>query len=333
MKSNDSEKTFFSPTNLTDETLFQLCKKYGTQAKLWRQKFIGLLPEVHKRKLYERKGFYSIFEFAAKLAGLSQEQVRRVLNIEQRLEQTPELQKLLTSGEISMNKLARVVSIATPENEQILVNQIRILSKNALETLVRDEKTFKLQEENLENSKGKNGLQKGLFDDKSVPGHNFQFNFTKETLATRPILTIDQDVQEKLLKLQEKGININQLLRELLNKHESEIEQVKQELAQEIEVNQHNKKELKEANNRLKIQKPPKPSRYIPIKIKKIIQLEHGTKCSISTCHKPAEIIHHTQRFALSQNHNPNFLAQMCKQHHEIAHSIDLKVQQKRWRP
>ncbi|MBI5753601.1 hypothetical protein HZA40_00465, partial [Candidatus Peregrinibacteria bacterium] len=70
--------------NLTDQNLYQLCKNYGQQALHWRQKFIGLLPEVNRRKLYEKKGFGSIFEFAKKLAGLSEEQVKLTLNLEKR---------------------------------------------------------------------------------------------------------------------------------------------------------------------------------------------------------------------------------------------------------
>lgn len=58
---------------LSDENLYKLCQQYGEQARVWRQKFAGLLPEVHRRKLYEKKGFSSIFEFAAKLAGMSEE--------------------------------------------------------------------------------------------------------------------------------------------------------------------------------------------------------------------------------------------------------------------
>ena len=106
--------------NMTDEKLFSLCKYYGEQARLWRQKFCGLLPEVNRRKLYEKKGFGSIFEFAKKLAGLSEEQVRLTLNIEKRLEEMPKLKELLTTGTVSVNKLARIVSIAAPENEDFL---------------------------------------------------------------------------------------------------------------------------------------------------------------------------------------------------------------------
>ncbi len=58
--------------NLTDEKLYELCKMYGARALEWRRKFIGLLPEVERRKLYRKKGFASVFEFAAKLAGVSQ---------------------------------------------------------------------------------------------------------------------------------------------------------------------------------------------------------------------------------------------------------------------
>ena len=48
---------------MTDEKLYELAKMYGRNALVWRQKFMGLLPEVEKRKLYERKNFGSIFEF------------------------------------------------------------------------------------------------------------------------------------------------------------------------------------------------------------------------------------------------------------------------------
>lgn len=65
-------------TQLTDQELYRKAKLYGKNALLWRRKFMGLLPEVERRRLYEKKGFGSVFEFSFKLAGLSEEQVRRV---------------------------------------------------------------------------------------------------------------------------------------------------------------------------------------------------------------------------------------------------------------
>lgn len=168
---------------ISDNELYVLCKKYGTAALIWRRKFIALLPEVYKRKLYEKKGFSSIFEFAAKLGGISEEQVRLTLNIERRVEDKPLLKELFNNGTVSINKLARVISVVNKENEHLWAQQIQ-----------------------------------------------------------------------------------------------------------------------------------------------NILKQEFGTKCSVPICNKPAEEIHHTNRFALSRSHNPYFLAPLCKEHHQIAHSIDTKV-------
>ncbi|MEK7523798.1 MAG: hypothetical protein AAB588_02085 [Patescibacteria group bacterium] len=124
--------------NLSDEKLFTLCQQYGEQARKWRQKFAGLLPEVNRRRLYEKKGFSSIFEFAAKLAGMSHKQVQLVLHLEERFETLPVLQNLLVTGEVSMNKLTKVASIATQENEELLGEQVKLLSTRAVETFARD---------------------------------------------------------------------------------------------------------------------------------------------------------------------------------------------------
>ena len=101
---------------MTDEKLYELAKLYGRNALVWRQKFMGLLPEVERRKLYARKGCGSIFEFAYKLAGLSEQQVRTALNLEKRFESLPALKALLVEGEVSVSKLVRVASIATATN-------------------------------------------------------------------------------------------------------------------------------------------------------------------------------------------------------------------------
>ena len=120
-----------SNQKLSDLELFHLCKKYGSQVLEARRKFAGLLPEVYSRRLYEKKGFSSVYEFAAKLAGMSHEQVQRVLQIEKRLEDKPDLKKVLVCGEVSVNKLARVVSIATVDNQQELAEKAVSLKPTA----------------------------------------------------------------------------------------------------------------------------------------------------------------------------------------------------------
>lgn len=265
---------------LTNEKLYALCRKYGTQARLWRQKFIGLLPEVNRRRLHEKKGFSSIFEFAAKLCGLSVEQVRLALNLEKRFADKPILKKMLENGEVSINKLTRIISIATLENEEELAEKVKILPISALNTLVRDEK------------RNENGLAQGLY----VQTQQQQFR-------------IADDVAEELNELHAKGIDVNELLRTMLQQRREKIAQTKEKIAEEIKTEQ---------------------SRYIPARIKKIIREEHGEKCSIATCQKPSKEVHHTQRFSLSKTHDPKFLAPLCHDHHVIAHSIDLNYHKAR---
>lgn len=242
-----------------------MAKRYGENARFWRQKFCGLLPEISRRELYKEKGFFSIYEFAAKLAGLSKDQVDIVLRLERKFEDKPILKSMLISGEASINKLARIASVATPENQEFWAEQIKILPKAAVETLLRDSHP------------------------KSLPGQTCR---------------LDPELAQRLFELQQKGIDINKLLGEFLDKRELEIAQEKEELS-EISAN----------------------SRYIPVKIRRVLRKEHGSKCSIKTCHKPAVNIHHTQRFGLSNSHDPHYLAPLCKEHHIIAHSLDIKFQ------
>ena len=291
---------------MTDEKLYGLCKKYGENALYYRRKFIGLLPEVQRRRLYEKKGFGSIFEFAAKLCGVSEEQVRRVLNLEKKFVGMPVLKEMLVSGAVSTNKLARLASIATPENAEVLAMQAKVLPQKALETLVKDEKTAWVVNGEA------NGFQTPLFDDKSVRAH------IKEP-------RLDGDVKQQLNDLQEKGIDINFLIREMLEKREAGISAEKNALGEE-ERAKADELLMATAGGGSK-----GPSRYVSVKVRKILRQEYGDKCSINGCRRPARQIHHTQRFALAGLHDPRYMALMCEEHHKIAHSIDATTR-KNWK-
>ncbi|MBI4234934.1 hypothetical protein HY604_01395 [Candidatus Peregrinibacteria bacterium] len=264
---------------MNDNQLYELCKKYGRNALESRRKFIGLLPEVLRRRLYEKKRFSSIYEFAAKLAGVSHEQVDLALRLEKKFENKPVLRKALIEGEISINKLTRVAAIATEQNQKELFERTKTFSNRAIETFVRDVK-----------NKNEDASSKPLFEAKSMHVH---------------ALKLDEDVENALVEMQEKGIDINEFLRNVLQKRKDEIEKLKEKIVAE--------------------QQAGKTTRYFQVKIKKLIRQEHGTKCSYPNCTKPAKALHHTQRFALINIHDPHFIAPLCEAHHEIAHKIDVQ--------
>lgn len=265
--------------NERESKLYALCCEYGGKARHWRDKFVGLLPEVAKLELYKKLGFLSVFEFAAKLAGVSHDQVRLVLNLEQRFEDKPLLHEVLVEGEVSLSKLARVVSVATVENESALVAHLKVLPRAAVETMVRDLKMA---------GNDAHSLPSGL------PGQT---------------LTLSEEVTQKLLELQTKGLDVNDLLLEFLEKRERDIEDEKTAVAFECEETS---------------------SRYIPVKVRNVVEKEHGDKCSMPHCSRPSENLHHTQRFSLVQRHDPHFIAPLCKNHHTLAHAVDVSVQEKR---
>lgn len=270
---------------LTDEQLYRLCQKYGSRALHWRRKFIGLLPEVNRREVVllaegrswlKSRGFGSIFEFAARLAGVSEEQVRKVLNLDHKFADKPVLHTALIEGKISANKLIRIASVVTTDNQQFWADQAENLSTRSLETLVRDEKI----------------LQRELHV-QLVPTQS----------AVYASVGFKSETAQRLERLRSKGIDLDQLINLLLDQREQNLAEEKEKIAKEMEVSLS--------------------SRYIPARVKNILKQEHGDRCSIPGCGKLTSVIHHTRRFGLSANHNPRYLAPLCREHHQIAHSID----------
>ena len=107
---------------------------------------------------------------------------------------------------------------------------------------------------------------------------------------------------------------MNELLKNFLQERKEKIEKEKSFVAEAQRLEQ----KQRESVGLMSV-------RYVPVKVKNIIREEHGTKCSHPNCSKPAKILHHTQRFALTHSHDPHFIAPLCEEHHEIAHKIDIK--------
>lgn len=278
----------FFMENISDGELWGRAVQYGEAARRWRQKFLGLLPEIARRELWRVHGFESVFVFAFKVGGVSENHVKRVLSLEQNMQDKPILHRMLIHGEVSVNKMARVGGIATKENQEALAAKVQTLSLSTLKVFVQD--------------------YKAVVDHQST---------SRLSLPDASQLGLSEETIEQLLILKQKGFELNALLQELLKKREEEIYQAKEAIT----------KEQTQVSGKF-------PSRYIPAKIKSIIKQTYGTKCAISNCHNPSQEVHHTARYSLLKQtspyavHNPNFLAPLCKQHHQIAHSIDVKYQE-----
>lgn len=113
---------------MTDKELMESARKYGEQALMSRKKFAALLPEIYKRKLYQQK-FHSIYEFAARLAGMSASHVEEVIKLHEKLSDKPKLQALIPIE--GWSKVRVVANVATKQNQGQL-------PKKAVEIYVRN---------------------------------------------------------------------------------------------------------------------------------------------------------------------------------------------------
>lgn len=133
---------------LSDKDLYALCKQYGLNARVWRRRFAGLLPDVFQRRLYKKRGYISIHEFAGKLAGMSKEAVDKVLRLAEKLEDKPVLKEQLISGEQGWSKLERVAYIATPETDGFWAEKVDSMTQMGLEAYVKELRRVNYLDEN-----------------------------------------------------------------------------------------------------------------------------------------------------------------------------------------
>lgn len=273
--------------------LHQKFVEYGRNAKEWTRRCVLLLPEIEKRQIWRKKGFGSIYEYAAKLAGMSRNTVDDALRILKRIEDKPELQKVVEQKGI--NAVRPIVSIATVETAAFWSGKAMEMSKNTLETYIKELKKQEFEGALLDTWGGQvdgtnDIIQQEIF--RTGTGNNAK----KSQQAAISVLATELDpaVAMQLQKLS--VINgWNTLMKELLELREQKL--------------QAEKPAMLEAT-----------SRHIPSAIARYVLKRSGGTCEFGDCLKPYAILHHTQRFALEPVHDPDRIVVLCTAHERIAH-------------
>lgn len=119
-----------------EQELHEKFVDYGRNAKEWMRKCVLLLPEIDRWRIWEKKGFGSIFEYAAKLAGMSRNTVNEALRIMERVGDKPELKEVI--GEKGIWAVKPVVNVATEETVKFWAAKAREMPQHTLEVFVRD---------------------------------------------------------------------------------------------------------------------------------------------------------------------------------------------------
>ena len=140
--------------------------EYGGNAREWTRKCALLLPEIEKYEVWKKKGFGSIYEYAAKLAGMSRNAVDDALRILRKIEDKPALMKVAEKKGI--NAVRPVVAVATVENADFWAGKAEIMSKHTLETYIRE--VQKLRQEGLFET----NIKHYVVDGESITGSNMK---------------------------------------------------------------------------------------------------------------------------------------------------------------
>lgn len=123
--------------------------QYGKNAREWMRKCEMLLPHVNRERVWEKKGFGSIYEYAAKLAGMSRAKVDSVLWTLKKIEGKTEIFKV--AEEKGVNAVRPIANIVTEENQTFWAEKARKMSMHTLEIYAKGLKNNGLLE-------SKNGL-------------------------------------------------------------------------------------------------------------------------------------------------------------------------------
>src|SRR3989338_4934686 len=261
-------------TKLSDKDLYALCKEYGGKARFWRRRFAGLLPEVERRGLYRRRGCGSIYEFAAKLAGMSKESVNKVLQISRKLQDKPRLLEQLETGAQSWSKLENVANVATVQTDGEWAERLGTISQASVEAFVQ-------------NSRLKTPLERGIQPEKYAERSGA---LKKEELR----FDLSPELARKFQQIAKRA----------------DFESIVSKIIQEVE-----KREAAE-----KPQSVATPSRHIPAAIEKFVRERTSDLCAFPCCAKKGTSLHHTQRWALENIHDPDRLHLLCTDHERLAH-------------
>lgn len=260
-------------------------QEYGANAKLWVRKCLLLLPEIAKCEVWKVKGFGSIYEYAAKLAGLTQSQVDDALYVLKKIEDKPALLRVVE--EKGINAVRPLIGIVNDGNEEFLAGKAAEMSNNTLRTYVKEFKRV--------NWTGGVFLQ-NCSDDGGIR------DVSKNQSETKMVnMQVPAELAQKLQEIKG-GDEWATLMKKFVELYEkNELENAKKLEAEKPSV----------VKNR---------SRGIPRKIKKHVLRRSKGKCEFPNCSKKYDHLHHIHRFAINHEHNPDRIVALCRAHHDLVH-------------
>jgi hypothetical protein len=260
--------------------------EYGKNALDWRRQCELMLPKIVKFDVWKYKGCSSVYEYAAKKAGMSKYTVNEALRVMKKIEDMPEL--IDVAVEKGVGRVKPVATIATKEDAGFWAKKASGMSKHVLETYVKNVRETGLPGKPSKPDEVLDGCGKS---DEVVIGAG------KGSGKAKVVMELDIELVDKLKKLRGDG-DWNNLIKKFID--ESEV-----------------------CNSSVGEKKPgivKGKSRHVPVKIRRYVGKKNSGMCGFSGCCKKGKELHHVRRWRFGQVHDPDKMALLCEEHHKLVH-------------
>jgi hypothetical protein len=120
------------------EILHQRALTAANQVHRSEVELVGILQQIDHCKGFKEMGFASLFVYATEALGLSEECAFKVIRVERKAFEVPQLKAALESGKFTLSKAVVISSVINPENQAHWLDMARTRTKRELEKLVAE---------------------------------------------------------------------------------------------------------------------------------------------------------------------------------------------------
>ncbi|MBU6427949.1 MAG: hypothetical protein KGR26_02970, partial [Cyanobacteria bacterium REEB65] len=125
--------------SLDDKTLLALSRQWGRVGQVAFRRFLATLPEIARRGLYRRARCHSIFEYAAKCSGATQEVVDAVFLVHKRIGGFAVLWELFAQGRYGLPVFRRISRHVTGDNAAWWAEVVSACTVKEIERILREQ--------------------------------------------------------------------------------------------------------------------------------------------------------------------------------------------------
>lgn len=266
--------------NTLHELALGLAKTYLSSEK----KLLNVLIEMREQKSFASLGYTGIFSYCVHALGFSESQASYFSSVARKSEEVPELKKAIDSDELTLSKARRIVSVITPETQQVWIDLARTLPQRELEKRVAEVNPSAVREK---------------------------------------IKAVDHDRHEVRLGLSGKAREKLERAIALISKKRGKVSSLEETLESLLDEYLEKNDPVKKAERTiLRKVTPTKNRRKIPTAIRHAVKRRDRGRCQEKGCtNQTWTEIHHKTPYSENGAHTLSNLVTLCTAHHKVEHA------------